>query len=94
MVRDLNLSEDQQKQIKSAVREYRTKLIDLRANAEKAEAEMEEAFNDEIFDQRRANVQWSGWSLRGVNSRGNSRSWGSAAGDAHAGSMERIAEAA
>lgn len=55
LVRDLNLSGDQQKQIKSAVREYRTKLIDLRANAEKAEAEMEEAFNDEIFDQRRAN---------------------------------------
>jgi Spy/CpxP family protein refolding chaperone len=54
VVRDLNLSEDQQKQIKSAVREYRTKLIDLRASAEKADAEMEEAFNDEPFDQRRA----------------------------------------
>lgn len=54
IVRDLNLSEDQQKQIKASVREFRSKLIDLRANAEKAEAEMEEAFNDEPFDQRRA----------------------------------------
>lgn len=54
LVRDLNLSADQQSQIKAAVKEYRTKLIDLRANAEKAEAEMEEAFNDELFDPRRA----------------------------------------
>lgn len=54
VVKDLNLSEDQQKQIKAAVREYRSKLIDLRANAEKAEAEMDESFNDDLFDQRRA----------------------------------------
>lgn len=54
LVRDLNLSQDQQNQIKAAVKEYRTKLIDLRANAEKAEAEMEEAFNDDVFDPRRA----------------------------------------
>lgn len=55
VVRDLNLTADQQNQIRSTVREYRTRLIDLRAEAEKAEVAMEEAFNEEPFDQRRAN---------------------------------------
>jgi Spy/CpxP family protein refolding chaperone len=55
LARDLNLREDQQKQIRETVREYRSKLIDLRAAAEKAELDMEEAFNEEIFDARRAN---------------------------------------
>jgi Spy/CpxP family protein refolding chaperone len=54
VVRDLNLSEDQMRQIRSTVREYRIKLVDLRASLEKAEIEVEDAFNDDNFDSRRA----------------------------------------
>jgi Spy/CpxP family protein refolding chaperone len=54
IAKDLNLSEDQTKQIRGVVREYRSKLIDQRAAVEKAEGEFEDQFNDEIFDQRRA----------------------------------------
>jgi Spy/CpxP family protein refolding chaperone len=55
LAKDLNLSEDQTRQIRSIVKEYRTRLIDLRANVEKAESEMEDQYNDDAFDQRRAN---------------------------------------
>lgn len=54
LAKDLNLSEDQMKQIRATVRDYRTKLIDARANVEKAEVEMEDAFNDESLSQVRA----------------------------------------
>ncbi|MBL0158471.1 MAG: periplasmic heavy metal sensor [Bryobacterales bacterium] len=54
VAKDLNLSEDQTKQIRTVVREYRSKLIDQRAAVEKAEGEFEDQFNDELFDQRRA----------------------------------------
>lgn len=55
VAKDLNLSEDQTKQIRTVVREYRSKLIDQRATVEKAEGEFEDQFNDELFDLRRAN---------------------------------------
>lgn len=55
LARDLNLSVDQQRQIRDTIREFRPKLIDLRAATEKAEIEVEDAFNDESLDQRRAN---------------------------------------
>ncbi len=54
VAKDLNLSEDQTRQIRTVVREYRAKLIDQRAAVEKAEGEFEDQFNDELFDQRRA----------------------------------------
>lgn len=54
IAKDLNLSDDQIKQIRAVVREYRTRLIDARAAVEKAEAELEDAFNDESFSQARA----------------------------------------
>lgn len=54
IAKDLNLTEDQQKQIRSIVRDSRARLIDQRAAAEKAEAEFEDAFNEDAFDQRRA----------------------------------------
>ena len=54
VAKDLNLTEDQTKQIRTVVREYRSKLIDQRAAVEKAEGEFEDQFNDELFDQRRA----------------------------------------
>jgi hypothetical protein len=55
VAKDLNLSEDQMKQIRTVVKEYRTKLIDTRASVEKAEAEIEDAFNDESLSQVRGN---------------------------------------
>ena len=51
----LNLSEAQNKQIRSIVAEYRTRLIDLRANEEKAQGDFQDVFNDAPADQRRAN---------------------------------------
>lgn len=54
VAKDLNLTEDQQRQIRSIVRESRIKLIDQRAAVEKAEAEFEDVVNEESFDQRRA----------------------------------------
>ncbi|NWF85293.1 MAG: periplasmic heavy metal sensor [Bryobacteraceae bacterium] len=54
IAKDLNLSDDQMKQIRAVVRDYRARLIDARAAVEKAEAEMEDAFNDESFSQARA----------------------------------------
>ncbi len=51
----LNLSEAQNKQIRSIVAEYRSRLIDLRANEEKAQGDFQDIFNDAPADQRRAN---------------------------------------
>jgi Spy/CpxP family protein refolding chaperone len=51
----LNLSDAQNKQIRSIVAEYRSKLIDLRANEEKAQGDFQDVFNDSPNDQRRAN---------------------------------------
>lgn len=53
VARDLNLTEDQNHQIRGIVREYRTKLIDQRATLEKAEVELQDIFNDDNFDQKR-----------------------------------------
>jgi Spy/CpxP family protein refolding chaperone len=51
----LNLSEAQNTQIRAIVREYRTKLIDLRASEDKAQGDLQDVFNDTPNDQRRAN---------------------------------------
>ncbi len=51
----LNLSDAQNKQIHSIVAEYRSRLIDLRANEEKAQGDFQDIFNDAPADQRRAN---------------------------------------
>lgn len=50
----LNLTDDQRRQIRDTLREFRPKLIDVRAATEKAEAAFEDAINDDAFDQRRA----------------------------------------
>ncbi len=55
MARDLNLSEDQTRQIRSVAREFRSRLMEHRAALERAESDLETAFNDESFDQKRAN---------------------------------------
>lgn len=52
--RDLNLSDEQRQQIRVVLRDQRATLIDQRAAVEKAEAEVEDLFNDEQVDQKRA----------------------------------------
>jgi len=54
VVRDLNLSQEQIQKVHATVREYRPRLIDLRAAVQKADLDVEDAFNDENFDARRA----------------------------------------
>jgi Spy/CpxP family protein refolding chaperone len=54
VARDLNLTADQQNQIRTVVQEYRKKLVDVRAETEKAEIDVEQAFNDDVLDQRKA----------------------------------------
>jgi Spy/CpxP family protein refolding chaperone len=51
----LNLTDAQNTQIRAVVREYRSKLIDLRAAEEKAQGDLQDVFNDAPADQRRAN---------------------------------------
>jgi Spy/CpxP family protein refolding chaperone len=51
---DLNLTADQRQQIQSTLREYRDRVIDLRATVNKAEGELEDIFNQDQVDQRRA----------------------------------------
>jgi Spy/CpxP family protein refolding chaperone len=52
LTRDLNLSEQQQQQIRDILRQNRTKIIDLRAALEKAEGEVDDLFEEENPDQR------------------------------------------
>lgn len=54
LARDLNLGDDQMRQIRGIVREYRGKLIDQRAALDKAEGEIDDLFNEETVDQKRA----------------------------------------
>jgi Spy/CpxP family protein refolding chaperone len=53
--RDLNLSEQQQQQIREILRENRSKMIDMRAAMEKAEGDVEDLFEESNIDQRKAN---------------------------------------
>lgn len=54
LARDLNLTEAQRDQIRATVRDYRTRLIDLRAAVDKAEVEVDDAFNEDTLNQQRA----------------------------------------
>ena len=55
VARDLNLSDDQQKQIRAAVSDSRTRLIQLRGAVEAAEGELADLMNDDPVDARKAN---------------------------------------
>ena len=55
IVSTLNLSDGQQKQIRSTISDYRNRLVDVRATVQKAEGELQDIFNDDFVDQRRAN---------------------------------------
>jgi Spy/CpxP family protein refolding chaperone len=54
VVKDLNLSKDQLQKVQATVHDSRSRLIDLRAAAQKAELDVDDAFNAENFDARRA----------------------------------------
>jgi Spy/CpxP family protein refolding chaperone len=54
VVKDLNLSAEQLQKVQSTVHDSRAKLIDLRAAVQKAELDVDDAFNAESFDVKRA----------------------------------------
>ncbi len=54
LVRDLNLSEDQRRQIRATVREHRDRLIEQRAALEKAEARLQDLMNEDQVDEAKA----------------------------------------
>ncbi len=56
IVRDLNVTDDQTRQIRAIVREYRERLIDHRGAVEKTEGEVQDLFNEDTVDQSRANA--------------------------------------
>jgi Spy/CpxP family protein refolding chaperone len=55
VVQDLNLSDDQKKQIRLTVKEYRPHLTELRAEVERANGDLEYQFNQQPVDTRKAN---------------------------------------
>ncbi len=56
VVKDLNLSKEQLQKVQSTVHDSRGKLIDLRAEVQKAELDVEDAFNADNFDMKRASA--------------------------------------
>lgn len=54
VVKDLNLSKEQLQKVQSTVHDSRGKLIDLRAAVQKAELDVEDTFNADTFDMKRA----------------------------------------
>jgi Spy/CpxP family protein refolding chaperone len=55
VVRDLNLNDEQRKQIRFTVRDYRPHLMELRAEVERAEGDLEYQFDQQPVDMRKAN---------------------------------------
>ncbi|MCS6951374.1 MAG: Spy/CpxP family protein refolding chaperone [Bryobacterales bacterium] len=54
LVRDLNLSEEQRKQIRATIRDYRDRLIEQRAALQKAEARLQDLMNEDQVDEAKA----------------------------------------
>jgi Spy/CpxP family protein refolding chaperone len=55
LVRDLNLSPAQMREIRETVREYRGTLMDLRESVQRADSDLEGILNTAPVDQRKAN---------------------------------------
>jgi Spy/CpxP family protein refolding chaperone len=53
MVNGLDLTDTQRTQIRSVIREYRGRMMEVRSAVQKAEADLDEVFNDDTVDQRR-----------------------------------------
>ena len=56
VIKDLNLSSDQMRQMRTTVQEYRPKLQEMRAAVQKSEAELEAEFNRDPVDQQKVNA--------------------------------------
>lgn len=54
VIKDINLTDTQTREIQATIREYRARLIDLRAALEKADAAVADSFNEDSFDSRKA----------------------------------------
>jgi Spy/CpxP family protein refolding chaperone len=54
LVRNLNLTMEQQKQIRGVVREYRDQLIEQRAAVQKAEGDLMDLMNEDKVDEAKA----------------------------------------
>jgi hypothetical protein len=54
VTKELNLTDMQSREIRSVIQSYRTRLIDLKATVDKAEASLEDAFNEDAFNSRKA----------------------------------------
>ncbi len=54
IVKDLKVTDEQQKQIKTIVHDYRNKLIDLRAAVEKTDGNLNDILNEDKIDMKRA----------------------------------------
>lgn len=55
VTRDMNLSDAQTRQIRTTVQEFRGRMMDLRTAVNKAEGELQAAFNEDPVDQKKAN---------------------------------------
>jgi Spy/CpxP family protein refolding chaperone len=53
MVNGLDLTDTQRTQIRSVIREYRGRMLEVRAAVQKAESDLAEVFNEDAVDQRR-----------------------------------------
>ncbi len=51
----LNLTDAQRKQMQTVTRDFRTRQVDARAATDKAEGDLQDAFNDGTSDERRIN---------------------------------------
>ncbi|MDQ6758678.1 MAG: periplasmic heavy metal sensor [Acidobacteriota bacterium] len=54
VAQDLKLSDEQRKQIRQTIKEYRPRLLELRAAVERAETDLDREFNQPAVDTRRA----------------------------------------
>ena len=54
VVQNLNLSDEQRKQIRETIKDYRPRLLELRAAIERAETELDREFNQPNVDTHRA----------------------------------------
>ena len=55
IIKDLNLSDAQTKQIQQTVHDFRPRMMDLRAAVNKAEKDVETVFNEDPVDEVKAN---------------------------------------
>jgi Spy/CpxP family protein refolding chaperone len=55
IAQELDLSNEQRRQVRLTIQEYRPRLLELRASIDQAEADLETQFNQQPVDTRKAN---------------------------------------